>query len=163
MLNLRPARPTDVTEILALIRELAEYERDPDAVVATEEDLLRDGFGGEQRFHVVMAEWNGAIAGMAFYFFNYSTWQGRDGVYLEDIFVRPAYRGQGIGQALMIHLAQVAVGRGATRLVLQVLDWNESAIEFYERMGAKTAEGWLTMRVTDEALQQLSWGQVPDR
>ena len=156
MLTLRPARPSDVTEILALIRELATYEREPDAVITTEEDLLRDGFGESPRFHVVMAEWDGEIAGMAFYFFNYSTWQGRQGIYLEDIFVRPPYRGNGIGKALMVHLAQVAVERGATRLVLQVLDWNEPAIGFYERMGAKLAQGWLTMRVRGGALEELA-------
>ncbi len=156
MLQLRPATPDDVPEILALIRELAEYERDPDAVVTTEADLLRDGFGEDPRFHVVMALWDGEVAGMAFYFFNYSTWDGRPGVYLEDIFVRPPYRGRRIGRALMRYLAQVTLREGGTRLVLQVLDWNEPAIGFYERMGVGMMGEWLTMRVRDEALRELA-------
>ncbi len=156
MLQLRRATESDVPEILALIRELATYERDPDAVVTTEADLLRDGFGENPRFHVSMAELDGAVAGMAFYFFNYSTWDGRIGVYLEDIFVRPEHRGEGIGRALMKHLAQVTLREGGTRLVLQVLDWNEPAIGFYERMGASMMGEWLTMRVRDEALVALA-------
>jgi GNAT superfamily N-acetyltransferase len=158
MLQLRPATRTDVPEILSLIRELATYERDPGAVVTTEADLLRDGFGENPRFHVIMAEWDGAVAAMAFYFVNYSTWDGRIGVYLEDIFVRPEHRGEGIGRALMRHLAQVTLREGGTRLVLQVLDWNEPAIGFYERMGADVMGEWLTMRVRDEALEALAKG-----
>jgi len=156
MLSLRPATPDDVPEILALIRELAAYEREPDAVVTTEADLLRDGFGEHPRFQVVMAMWGDAVAGMAFYFINYSTWDGRIGLYLEDIFVRPRYRGEGIGRALMRHLAQVTLREGGTRLVLQVLDWNEPAIGFYGRMGADVMGEWLTMRVRDEALEALA-------
>ena len=156
MLQLRPANPSDISEILALIRELAEYEREPEAAVATEEDLLRDGFGAVPRFHVVIAEWDGAVAAMAFYFFNYSTWQGRAGLYLEDIFVRPAFRGHGIGRALMAHLAAEAVRSGCGRLVLQVLDWNEPAIGFYERVGAKPMGEWLTMRLEGEDLCRLA-------
>jgi GNAT superfamily N-acetyltransferase len=156
MLQLRPATRDDVPEILSLIRELAEYERDPDAAVVTENDLLRDGFGEQPRFHVVMALWDDAVAGMAFYFINYSTWDGRVGVYLEDIFVRPQHRGDGIGRALMKHLAQATLSAGGTRLVLQVLDWNEPAIGFYEKMGAKVMGEWLTMRVRDDALKALA-------
>lgn len=156
MLQLRPATRDDVPEILKLIRELATYERDPDAAVATERDLLRDGFGETPRFHVVMAELDGAVAGMAFYFFNYSTWDGRVGVYLEDIFVRPRFRGEGIGRALMREMARVTLREGGTRLVLQVLDWNEPAIGFYQRMGAGLMGEWLTMRVSGEALERMA-------
>ena len=156
MLTIRPATPSDVPLILEFIRELAEYERDPQAAVATKADLLRDGFGPEPKFRVDIAEWSGEPAGFAFYFWNYSTWQGRPGLYLEDLFVRPQFRGKGIGKALLVHLARVAVKNNCGRLVWQVLDWNTPAIEFYESLGAKTMKEWLTMRVTGEALVRLA-------
>jgi GNAT superfamily N-acetyltransferase len=155
-LELRDALRGDVPEILALIRELADYEKDPAAAVATADDLLRDGFGGRPLFRVVMAEWEGRTAGFAFYFFNYSTWQGRPGLYLEDLFVRPAYRGRGIGRALLVHLAGIAVRENCGRFVWQVLDWNEPAIRFYESLGARHMKEWMTMRVDGEALQRLA-------
>src|SRR5690349_7310215 len=108
MLHIRPATRDDVPLILQFIRDLAEYEREPQAAVATDADLLRDGFGPEPKFRVVIAEWDGSPAGFAFYFYNYSTWQGRPGIYLEDLFVRPLHRGRGIGKALLVHLAQIA-------------------------------------------------------
>jgi len=156
MLTIRPATPADVPLILEFIRELAEYERDPEAAVATQPDLLRDGFGPEPKFRVDIAEWSGEPAGFAFYFWNYSTWQGRPGLYLEDLFVRPRFRGNGIGKALLVHLARVAIKNNCGRLVWQVLDWNAPAIEFYESLGAKTMKEWLTMRVTGEALVRLA-------
>jgi len=156
MLTIRPATPADVPLILEFIRELAEYERDPEAAVATQADLLRDGFGPEPKFRVDIAEWSGEPAGFAFYFWNYSTWQGRPGLYLEDLFVRPRFRGNGIGKALLVHLARVAIKNNCGRLVWQVLDWNAPAIEFYESLGAKTMKEWLTMRVTGEALVRLA-------
>ncbi len=156
LLNIRPATPADVPLILAFIRELAEYERDPQAAVATEEGLLRDGFGAEPKFHVDIAEWDGEPAGFAFYFWNYSTWQGRIGLYLEDLFVRPRFRGKGIGKALLVHLARVAVKNNCGRLVWQVLDWNTPAIDFYQALGAKVMKEWLTMRVEGEALERLA-------
>jgi len=156
MLTIRTATPTDVPLILEFIRELAEYERDPQAAVATAADLLRDGFGPEPKFRVDIAEWSGEPAGFAFYFWNYSTWQGRPGLYLEDLFVRPRFRGTGIGRALLVHLARVAVKNNCGRLVWQVLDWNTPAIEFYQALGAETMKEWLTMRVTGEALVRLA-------
>ena len=156
MLTIRPATAADVPLILEFIRELAEYERDPQAAVATKADLLRDGFGPAPKFRVDIAEWSGEPAGFAFYFWNYSTWQGRPGLYLEDLFVRPRFRGKGIGKALLVHLARVAIKNNCGRLVWQVLDWNTPAIEFYEALGARTMKEWLTMRVTDEALVRLA-------
>ena len=156
MLTIRPATAADVPLILEFIRELAEYEREPQAAVATQADLLRDGFGPEPKFRVDIAEWSGEPAGFAFYFWNYSTWQGRPGLYLEDLFVRPQFRGKGIGKALLVHLARVALKNNCGRLVWQVLDWNTPAIEFYQSLGAETMKEWLTMRVTDEALVRLA-------
>ena len=156
MLTLRPAVPEDVGEILQLIRDLAEYERDPDAAIATEADILRDGFGEHPRFHVVMAEWGGRVAGFAFYFYNYSTWQGRPGLYLEDLFVRPEHRGRGIGKALLVHLAGIALREGCTRFQWQVLDWNVDAIGFYEKLGAEVQRQWLTVRVADEGIARMA-------
>jgi GNAT superfamily N-acetyltransferase len=155
-LRLRAATRDDVADIRRLIRALADYEKEPDAAVVTEADLLRDGFGEKPLFKVVMAEWEGAVVGFAFYFYNYSTWQGRPGLYLEDLFVRPAYRGRGIGKALLVHLAQIAVRENCGRLVWQVLDWNTPSIQFYESLGAVVMKEWLTMRVTGAALEKLA-------
>src|SRR5580698_5071770 len=125
MISIRPAVVGDVPSILAMIRELAAYEREPLAVTATEEDLVRDGFGAAPRFWVLMAEGEGEAVGFAFYFFAYSTWAGRPELYLEDLFVRPAHRKKGIGLALMRRLAQIAVEERCARLTWEVLDWNE--------------------------------------
>ena len=103
-----------------------------------------------------IAEWSGEPAGFAFYFWSYSTWQGRPGLYLEDLFVRPRFRGKGIGKALLVHLARVAIKNNCGRLVWQVLDWNAPAIEFYKSLGAETMKEWLTMRVTGVALVRLA-------
>jgi GNAT superfamily N-acetyltransferase len=161
MLHIRRAEARDVPEILALIRDLAEYERAPQEATATAEDLLRDGFSGAPRFFVEMAEWDGRVAGFAFWFFNYSTWQGRPGLYLEDLFVRPAFRGHGIGKALLVHLARVALAEGCGRFQWQVLDWNTPAIELYEALGAKRLGEWITMRVSGEGLARLAAGGEP--
>ena len=155
---IRPAQPADAPLILALIRELAAYEREPDAAIATEEDLLRDGFGPQRYFECLIAEEDGQPAGFALYFFNYSTWRGRPGLYLEDLFVRPEFRGKGIGKALLVRVAAVAVERGCGRLQWQVLDWNQTAIDFYQSLGAQFLDEWRTMRVTDEALLKLAAG-----
>lgn len=151
MLRLRPATAADVPLLLQLIRELAAYERAPDAVVATEASLLRDGFGPEPRYRATLAEWQGEPVGFALWFLNYSTWLGQPGLYLEDLFVRPQARGRGAGKALLCELAAVALRQGCGRFQWQVLDWNEPSIRFYEALGAKRMQEWLTMRVEGEA------------
>ena len=155
-LHLRGAVPADVPEILALIRELATYEKEPDAAVATETDLLRDGFGPEPYFRCTMAEWQGEIAGFALYFFQYSTWEGRPSLYLEDLFVRERFRKRGIGAALFRHLAQVAVARNRNRLQWECLDWNQPALDFYESTGAEVMREWLNLRISGNALKALA-------
>ncbi len=158
MLKLRPAIPEDASLILQYIRELAEYERNPDAAVATEADIHRNAFSAHPLIHVVMAEWNGEPAGFALWFFNYSTWEGKPGIYLEDLFVRPALRGHGIGKSLLKHLARTAVEQNCSRFVWQVLDWNKPSIQFYEAMGARQMKDWISCRVEGDALKQLAEG-----
>lgn len=156
MLVIRKAAPADVPRILDLIRDLARYEREPEAVTATAADLLRDGFGPHPRYSCLMADWAGQPAGFALYFHNYSTWQGKWGLYLEDLFVRPEHRGKGIGKALLLELAAIAVREGCGRFQWQVLDWNDPAIQFYEKLGAKALEQWVTMRLEGNALERLA-------
>lgn len=156
MLVIRKAEPRDVPQILQLIRELAAYEKAPEQAVATEADLLVDGFGPAPRYSCLMADWGGEAAGFAFYFHNYSTWQGRWGLYLEDLFVRPRHRGHGIGKALLVELARIAVREGCGRFQWQVLDWNTPAVEFYEKLGARALKEWMTMRIDGEALERLA-------
>jgi GNAT superfamily N-acetyltransferase len=159
-LNLRPATPADLPQMLAFIHDLAEYEREPDAVHATEADLLRDGFGATKRFDCLIAELivsNKIISvGFALYFHNYSTWRGHAGIHIEDLFVPSEHRGKGIGKALLTRVAAIAVEEGCHRLQWDVLEWNAPAIGFYEQMGAKMLMEWRTMRVTGEALPVLA-------
>ena len=155
-LRLRFASREDAGTIVDLIRGLAAYEREPDAAVVTEADIVRDGFGDRPSFEVVIAEWKGEPAGFALFFHNWSTWQGRAGLYLEDLFVRESHRGLGIGKALLVHLARIAVERGYGRFVWQVLDWNKPAIDFYEALGARHLQEWQTMRVEGDALRRLA-------
>ncbi len=160
MLNIRPAAPADVPQILSYIHDLAAYEREPAAVLATEADLLRDGFptslGSTPRFHCLMAELKQGChyisVGFALYFYNYSTWRGHHGIHVEDLFVRPELRGKGIGKALLTRVAAIAVEEGCHRLQWDVLEWNTPAIGFYEQMGATMMTEWRTMRVNHEAL-----------
>jgi len=161
MLTLRPAEPRDAALLLALVRELAEYEKAPQEVTATEADFLRDGFGPRPRFEAVVAEWEGQPAGFALWFYSYSTWQGRHGLYLEDLFVRPALRGKGIGKALLVHLAGIAAAQGCGRYQWQVLDWNTPSIRFYEALGARKLPEWLTMRVSAPDIARLAGRSVP--
>jgi GNAT superfamily N-acetyltransferase len=156
MLTIRPATPNDIPETLKLIRELAEYEKLAHLVVITAEDIRRDAFGDEPIIHILMAEWDGAIAGYALYFHNYSTFRGRPGLFLEDLFVRPQYRKKGIGKALLVHLAKIAAEKKCARFEWQVLDWNTPSIEFYKSLGAVVMKEWLTMRVAGEALEKLA-------
>lgn len=156
MLQIRSAQPNDIPLILEYIRELAEYERSPESAVATAEDLQRWVFGQHPLVFVDMAEWEGQPAGFALWFFNFSTWEGKPGLYLEDLFVRPAFRGKAIGKALLKHLARVAVEKGCTRFVWQVLDWNTPSLEFYKAQGARVMHEWLTCRVEGEALHALA-------
>lgn len=156
MLSIRPATPSDASLIVQFVRDLAEYERDAKAAVATEADFLRDGFGDEPKFHVVFAAWDGKPAGFALYFYNYSTWQGRPGLYLEDLFVKPEFRGKGIGKGLLLHLAKIAVENNCGRYQWQVLDWNTPAIDFYKSLGAEMMKEWLTMRVDGDDLKKLA-------
>ena len=150
------ATAADIPQILAFIRALAAYEREPDAVTATEEDLLRDGFGPNPFYFCLIADLDGQPAGFALYFFNYSTWMGRPGLYLEDIFVQPEFRGRGIGKALLEKVAAIAVEKNCPRLQWEVLDWNTPAIEFYRAMGAEFLDAWRNVRVSGEALRRLA-------
>jgi GNAT superfamily N-acetyltransferase len=155
-LHIRPATPDDVPAILNFIRELAAYEREPNAVVATEADLLRDGWGEPARFTALIAEYDSSPAGFALYFTTYSTWRGHHGIRLEDLYVTPALRGHGIGKALLSRLARIAVDQGCPRLEWDVLEWNEPAIAFYRSIGANIMTEWRIMRVADDALSALA-------
>jgi GNAT superfamily N-acetyltransferase len=162
-ITIRPATAADVAEILRFIKALALYERGLDQVTATEEGLLRDGFGPHPFYDCLIAELDGRTAGFALYFHNYSTWRGQPGIYLEDLFVEPELRGLGIGKALLERVAAVAIEKGCRRLQWQVLDWNTSAIDFYVAMGGEFMDEWRTVRLDDEALERLAAGARPDR
>lgn len=154
-LKIRPAQRQDCALILEFIRELADYEKLAHEVVATTESLEGSLFGEAPVAEVVIAEWQGQTAGFALYFANYSTFLGRPGMYLEDLFVRPAYRGKGIGKALLTHLARIVVERGWGRLDWSVLDWNEPAIKFYGALGARALDDWTQYRLDGDALRSL--------
>jgi GNAT superfamily N-acetyltransferase len=155
-ITIRPATSADVPQILTFIHGLATYEREPDAVRATEADLLRDGFGPNPFYFCLIAEVDDKPAGFAFYFFNYSTWVGRPGLYVEDLFVGPEYRGLGIGKALLQKVAAIAVEKGCPRMQWEVLDWNTPAIDFYTAMGAEFMDTWRNVRLSGEALLRLA-------
>lgn len=154
---LRAATEADLDTIIELIRALAEYEREPDAVRLDRADLGRHLFGPRPYAEVILAETEaGASAGFALFFHNFSTWEGRPGIYLEDLFVRPQYRGEGYGKALLAALARLARERGCARLEWAVLDWNAPAIRFYRALGAVPMDEWTTYRLTGEALARLA-------
>ena len=153
---IRPATVDDVPVVLSLVHELATYEREPDAVLATEESLRAALFGEAPKVFCLVAEADsGEVAGFAIWFFNFSTWLGVHGVYLEDLFVRPEARGAGHGRALLVELARIAVANGCGRLDWAVLDWNEPAQGFYRSLGASPQDEWTGWRLTGEALQRL--------
>ena len=156
MASVRRARHDDVPVVLSLIRELATYEREPDAVAATEESLREALFGASPKVFCLVAEDSAAeVVGFAIWFFNFSTWLGVHGVYLEDLFVRPTARGGGHGRALLTELARIAVEHRCGRLEWAVLDWNEPAQGFYRALGAEPMEEWTTWRLTGTALRTL--------
>jgi GNAT superfamily N-acetyltransferase len=146
MLHVRAAEPSDVPVIFQLIGELADYERLRQQMVGSIDDLRSHLFGQSPFAHALVAEWDGAAAGFALYFFNYSTFLCRPGIYLEDLFVRPAYRSRGVGFGLLSGLEQRARRLGCGRLEWAVLDWNRSALDFYRRFGAHPHEGWTVYR-----------------
>ena len=157
--SLRPATVNDVSLIRELIEGLAEYERLRHECRATDE-LLRASLFGERAYaELVIAEWDGVPAGFALFFHNYSTFLARPGIYLEDLFVRPTHRGRGIGEALLRHLAALAVIRDCGRLEWSVLDWNTDAIGFYTKLGALPQDDWTVYRVTGDALTRLATGK----
>lgn len=151
-----PATAADVPVILELIRGLADYERLSDQVTATEEKLRATLFGARPAADVLLAYSGGECAGFALFFSNYSTFLGKPGIFLEDLYVKPEWRGKGTGRALLRRVAQVARERGCGRLEWEVLDWNEPAIGFYKNLGAKPMDEWTKYRVTGEALEKLA-------
>ena len=155
-LILRPAQPVDVPEIFQLIQALAEYEKLSHDVVGNVDALKEHLFGSRAYAEVIIAEYAGQAVGFALFFHNYSTFLTQPGIYLEDLFVLPQYRGQGIGKAILSYLAAIAVERECGRLEWSVLDWNESAIAFYQRMGAAVLPDWRICRVTGDSLSQLA-------
>jgi GNAT superfamily N-acetyltransferase len=154
--TISPAAITDVPLILSLIRELAEYEKLSHMVVATEDMLREQLFGAQPVAQVVVARENNMPVGFALFFWNFSTFLGKPGLYLEDLFVRPEFRGKAYGKALLLHLATIAKKRGCGRFEWSVLDWNEPAIQFYESLGAVGMQEWKLYRVTGDALDHLA-------
>ena len=154
-----PAVEADVPVILDLIRDLAEYEKLSDQVTATEADIARSLFGEPPRAEAVIARLGDEPIGFALFFHNYSTFLGRPGLYLEDLYVQPAFRGRGFGRRLLVHLARIAVDRGCGRFEWSVLDWNEPAIAAYRRAGAEPLDEWTVYRLTGDALRRLA-GEV---
>ena len=153
---IRRATAADAAQILEFIRALAAFERAPDAVTATEEGLIRDGFGAHPFFQCLIADYDGHPAGFALYFFNYSTWVGRPGIYVEDLFVLPHFRRKGIGRELLRQVAAIAIENGCQRLQWEVLDWNTPAIDFYRDLGAEFLDEWRNVRLSGEALRRLA-------
>ena len=158
-LLIRRARPDEAGLVLSLVRELAEYEKLLHEVEATESDIAAALFGDNPKLFCDIAEWNGEVAGFAVWFSNFSTFSGRAGIYLEDLFVRPAQRGKGIGKALLSNLAKQCVANGWSRLQWSVLDWNTPSIEFYKSLGAILMDEWTVCRVGGEALTALAQGR----
>jgi GNAT superfamily N-acetyltransferase len=155
-LSIRPARPGEASLVFQFVRELAEYEKLEHEVQATEAMIDAALFGEQPRVFCDIAEWDGEPVGFAVWFLNFSTFSGRPGIYLEDIFVRPAFRGRGVGKALMVHLARKCVENGWARLQWSVLDWNTPSIEFYKSLGGVLLDEWTVVRVSGDALTRLA-------
>ncbi len=158
---IRNATPADVPVVLELVKELAAYEREPDAVLATEDDLHEALFGADAVAGCHVALVDDEVVGFALWYRTFSTWQGRPGLWLEDLFVRPHARGTGLGRALLVELARTAVARGWTRFEWWVLDWNEPAHGFYRSVGARPEDEWTVWRVDGDALDRLGDGHEP--
>jgi GNAT superfamily N-acetyltransferase len=164
MVHLRTGTRADIPLILELIRALAEYEKLAHACVATAEKLDQSLFGPRPYAEAIIAEWNGEPVGFALFFHNYSTFLAQPGIYLEDLFVKPEFRGKGIGKALLVKLAQIAEARDCGRLEWSVLDWNEPSIGFYKKLGARPLDDWTTFRLAGAELRKLSMsglGRLP--
>ena len=155
-ISIRAATPTDVPRILELITALAIYEKEPDAVIATEHDLHTALFADSARVHAVLCDIDDTNVGFALYFYNFSTWRGKHGIFLEDLFVELEHRGKGAGLALLKHLAHKAVVEGCERFEWNVLDWNTPSIQFYESVGAVAMSEWIGYRLSDEALTDFA-------
>jgi len=155
-LTIRPATESDVPVILQLIRDLASYEKAPGDVTATETQLQEVLFGRKPAAEVILAFEGASSVGFAVFFHNFSTWLGRPGLYLEDLFVHPEHRGKGYGRALLVHLAKIARDRGCGRMEWAVLDWNDPAIQFYRKLGAKPMEEWTVFRLTSDGISTLA-------
>lgn len=155
MLSIRPATVNDTGLLRTLIRELAEYEKELDAVTITEAQLAKDGFGADPRFRALLAEWQGQPAGYAFFFHFYSSWTGRH-MFLEDLFVRPSFRGKGIGKALMASVAKIADAEECNAMRWEVLAWNQSAIDVYRSIGTEFLDDWKLMILRGESLRALA-------
>ena len=158
MLTIRPAEPLDAALVYDFVCELAEYEKLAHEVAATTADLAQALFAAQPRVFCDIAEWEGTPAGFALWFYNFSTFRGSHGIYLEDLFVRPELRGKGIGKALLAHLAGQCVDNGWSRLQWSVLNWNTSSIEFYKSLGAVLVDEWTVCRVNGAALTALAQG-----
>jgi GNAT superfamily N-acetyltransferase len=154
-LKIRPAKREEVGDVLQLIQDLATYEKAPDQVEASRDDLLNTIFAKEPRVFCDLVEVDGQIAGMAIWFLNYSTWQAKHGIYLEDLYIKPEFRARGYGKALLKHLAQICDKEGYGRLQWWVLDWNSPAIEFYKSFGAEAMDEWTVYRTSGQALKDL--------
>ena len=154
-MKIRPAQRQEVGIVLQLIHDLAVYEKAPNEVEATEKELLETIFTSDPKVFCDLVEVDGEIAGMAIWFLNYSTWQGKHGIYLEDLFIKPEYRGRGYGKALLKHLAKICDEKGYGRFQWWVLDWNSPAIEFYRSLGAVAMDEWTVYRVSGQALKDL--------
>ena len=156
MIDIRPATPDDVPVILRFVHELAAFECEPDAVKATEAMLTAALFGAHPAAEAVIAESDSVAVGHAIFFHNFSTWEGKRGLYLEDLYVTPSARGGGIGRAMLRHLARLAVERDCARFEWSVLNWNEGAIALYRSLGAKGLDDWTIQRLDDDALRRLA-------